>query len=142
MVYASGTPGIFSVRASAKTLNEVIERKGIETMFKNKLVEIRPDERKAIFAGTESSETPELDYDMIHITPPQGPPDVIKGSLLATMRGGGASGFKSYDGYASCPLTTGDGKPVLAEFDYDLNPTSSIPLIDTTKGHAMMKGRA
>jgi len=39
----------------------------------------------------------------------------------------------SYNGYASCPLITGYGKLILAEFDYDGNPTPSIPLIDTTK---------
>jgi sulfide:quinone oxidoreductase len=31
VIYASGTPGIFSVKEFAKTLNEVIARKGIET---------------------------------------------------------------------------------------------------------------
>ncbi|MGC8485740.1 MAG: hypothetical protein ACP5O6_08930, partial [Candidatus Baltobacteraceae bacterium] len=38
-----------------------------------------------------------------------------------------------YNGYASCPLVTGYGKLILAEFDYDGNPTPSIPLIDTAK---------
>ncbi len=36
-----------------------------------------------------------------------------------------------YDGYASCPLTTGYGRLLLAEFDYDGKPTPSIPFIDT-----------
>lgn len=119
---------------------------------------------------------------MIHVTPPQGPPDFINGSpiandagwvnvdkhtlqhpdypnvfslgdasslptsktgaairkeapvpvknLLATMRGEPLTA--SYDGYASCPLTTGYGKLVLAEFDYDLKPAPSFPF-DTTK---------
>ena len=53
-------------------------------------------------------------------------------NLMATMRGEPASGFKRYDGYASCPLTTGYGKLVLAEFDYDLKPAPSFPF-DTTK---------
>jgi sulfide:quinone oxidoreductase len=35
-----------------------------------------------------------------------------------------------YDGYASCPLVTGYGKVILAEFDYDGKPAPSIPLID------------
>ncbi len=39
----------------------------------------------------------------------------------------------SYDGYASCPLVTGYGKLILAEFDYDGNPAPSFPLIDTRK---------
>ena len=32
-------------------------------------------------------------------------------------------GQKSYNGYSSCPLVTGYGKMVLAEFDYDQNFT-------------------
>lgn len=39
----------------------------------------------------------------------------------------------SYDGYASCPLTTARNKMLLAEFDYTMQPAPSIPLIDTTK---------
>lgn len=33
----------------------------------------------------------------------------------------------SYDGYTSCPLVTGYGKLILAEFDYDLKPKESFP---------------
>ncbi|MHB8658152.1 MAG: NAD(P)/FAD-dependent oxidoreductase [Solirubrobacteraceae bacterium] len=184
ILYASGTPGIFSVKEFAKTLNEVIARKGIETLYKHKLVEIRPAEHKAIFQSTEGEELTEIEYGMIHITPPQCAPDVIKGSpladaagwvnvdkytlqhpefsnvfslgdasslptsktgaairkqapvlvnnLIATMKGQPSSTFKRYDGYASCPLVTGYGKLVLAEFDYDLKPAPSFPF-DTTK---------
>lgn len=32
-----------------------------------------------------------------------------------------------YDGYASCPLVTGYGRLILAEFDYDGNPAESFP---------------
>lgn len=38
-----------------------------------------------------------------------------------------------YLGYSSCPLTTSSSKMLLAEFDYTMQPTPSIPLIDTTK---------
>jgi sulfide:quinone oxidoreductase len=37
-----------------------------------------------------------------------------------------------YDGYTSCPLVTGYGKLVLAEFDYDLKPQESFP-VDQSK---------
>ncbi len=57
-------------------------------------------------------------------------PIVVK-NLLAVMQG--ASSKAAYDGYSSCPLVTGYGKLILAEFDYDGNPAPSIPLIDTTK---------
>ena len=33
----------------------------------------------------------------------------------------------SYNGYGSCPLVTGYGKLVLAEFDYDNNPMETFP---------------
>ncbi|MCT0226111.1 FAD/NAD(P)-binding oxidoreductase [Synechococcus sp. CS-1328] len=37
-----------------------------------------------------------------------------------------------YDGYACCPLITGYGKTIMAEFDYDGNPKPSFPC-DPTK---------
>ncbi|MFT5141474.1 MAG: flavin-dependent dehydrogenase [Rhodothermales bacterium] len=42
-----------------------------------------------------------------------------------------------YDGYSSCPLVTGYGKLVLAEFDYDNRPSPSFPF-DTTKERRSM----
>lgn len=54
---------------------------------------------------------------------------VLVENLLAVMAGRPPTA--RYDGYASCPLTTGYGKLLLAEFDYDGKPTPSFPLIDT-----------
>jgi len=49
------------------------------------------------------------------------------------MAGGPATG--SYDGYASCPLTTARDKMLLAEFDYTMKPHPSLPprLLDAQK---------
>lgn len=41
----------------------------------------------------------------------------------------------SYNGYGSCPIVTSSHAMLLAEFDYDLNVTPSIPLLDPTKPH-------
>lgn len=180
--YYSGTPGTFSVKEFAPTLNQAIARKGIETHFKHNLTRIYAEAKQATFKQLESGEETTVAYDMIHVTPPQGPPDSIKGSpiandagwvnvgkhtlqhpdypnvfslgdvsslqtsktgaairkeapvlvknLLATVRGEPLTA--SYDGCASRPLTTGYGKLVLAEFDYDLKPAPSFPF-DTTK---------
>ncbi len=38
-----------------------------------------------------------------------------------------------YGGYASCPLLTAHNRVLLAEFDYDLKPAPSLPLIDTQR---------
>ncbi len=56
---------------------------------------------------------------------------VVVANMLATMNERPMQA--SYDGYASCPLVTGYGKLILAEFDYDGTPTPSFALIDTTK---------
>lgn len=34
----------------------------------------------------------------------------------------------AYNGYASCPLVTGYGKCILAEFDYNLQPMETFPV--------------
>lgn len=33
-----------------------------------------------------------------------------------------------YNGYASCPLVTGPGKCIMAEFDYNLQPLETFPV--------------
>jgi sulfide:quinone oxidoreductase len=40
-----------------------------------------------------------------------------------------------YQGYASCPIVTSSHAMLLAEFDYSLQMTPSIPLLDPTKPH-------
>jgi sulfide:quinone oxidoreductase len=56
---------------------------------------------------------------------------VVAANLRASLAGRPPPA--SYGGYASCPLTTARDKMLLAEFDYTMNPTPSIPLIDTTR---------
>ena len=56
---------------------------------------------------------------------------VVAANLLDVMNGRAPS--HRYDGYTSCPLVTARDRMVLAEFDYDLNPTPTFPLIDTFK---------
>jgi sulfide:quinone oxidoreductase len=43
----------------------------------------------------------------------------------------------TYGGYTSCPLVTGYGKLVLAEFDYDKNPEESFPFDQTEERYSM-----
>jgi sulfide:quinone oxidoreductase len=42
-----------------------------------------------------------------------------------------------YDGYTACPIVTGYGKLVLAEFDYDLNPKETFPFDQSKERHSM-----
>jgi sulfide:quinone oxidoreductase len=87
IVYATATPSIFAVKEFAATLDRVCERKGIERRFKENLVELVPEERSARFVGVETKEETSIRYDMIHVTPPQGPPPVTAQSPLADGAG-------------------------------------------------------
>jgi sulfide:quinone oxidoreductase len=44
---------------------------------------------------------------------------------------------KSYDGYTSCPLVTGYGSLILAEFDYDKEPKESFPFNQAEERYSM-----
>jgi sulfide:quinone oxidoreductase len=63
-----------------------------------------------------------------------------------------------YDGYTSCPLVTGVGSAIMAEFDYDGNPSETFPfdqgkerwsmwmvkahVLPSLYWHGMLRGRA
>ncbi len=44
---------------------------------------------------------------------------------------------KKYDGYTSCPLVTGYGSLILAEFDYDKQPMESFPFNQAQERYSM-----
>ncbi len=56
---------------------------------------------------------------------------VVAANLLDVLNGRSPS--RRYDGYTSCPLVTARDRMLLAEFDYDLRPAPTFPLIDTFK---------
>ena len=81
---------------------------------------------------------------------------VLVQNLLSAIRGNPL--LAKYDGYTSCPIVTGYGKLVLAEFDYEGKPKETFP-IDQSKErlsmyllkayalprlywHGMLRGRA
>jgi sulfide:quinone oxidoreductase len=207
IIYASALPNIFAVEPYRSTLEKVVARKEIDCRFRHELIEVRPDSREAVFKNLDTQEQITLPYDLLHVTPPMGPPkfiatspladkdgwvDVDKGTLrhqrfsnvfalgdcsnlptsktgaairkqapvvvsnlLAAMRGQPLPA--KYDGYTSCPLVTGIGKLVLAEFDYNKQPAETFP-VDQSKErwsmwilkryllplfywHGMLKGR-
>ncbi|MEM7468003.1 MAG: FAD/NAD(P)-binding oxidoreductase, partial [Pseudomonadota bacterium] len=51
---------------------------------------------------------------------------VVVQHLIADLKG--VASKASYDGYASCPLTTAFGKTIIAEFIYGGKPTPTLPL--------------
>ncbi|MEE9374221.1 MAG: FAD/NAD(P)-binding oxidoreductase [Saprospiraceae bacterium] len=49
----------------------------------------------------------------------------------------GLSLNSSYNGYTSCPLVTGYGSLIMAEFDYDKNPMESFPFNQAEERYSM-----
>lgn len=178
IIYASALPNIFPVDRYRQTLEQVIQRREIECRFRTELVEIRPTTREAILENLDTHERSVIRYDLLHVTPPMGPPDFIARSPLADANGwvdvdahtlrhlrfpsvfalgdcaslptsktgaairkqapvlvknlvaaiGGKPLTATYQGYTSCPLITGIGKLVLAEFDYSKQPDETFPV--------------
>ena len=60
---------------------------------------------------------------------------VLVSHLVADYRGKASTA--SYDGYTSCPLVTGYGKLILAEFDYDGNPAETFPIDQGKERYSM-----
>ena len=209
------TPGsvIFGVPEFAKTLNQVIHRKGIHFKPFYAITKIDVDKKEVHFTNAKPGEndctinegeglgerldgnsTFVLPFDFLHMAPPQSAPDFIKNSPLSNGTPGGwidvdintlqhnkypnvfalgdsaalptaktgaairkqapvvaanvlahmersVMSDKKYEGYSSCPLVTGYGKMVLAEFKYN-NVRDSDPFlskfVDTTKENYSM----
>ncbi len=208
IIFVAPGKAIFSIEKYRKSLEKVIERKGIETMFQHHLIEIRPENKEAVFEHVESGEQTVLHYDMLHVTPPMSAPTFIAQSPLANTDGwvdvdretmqharypnvfalGDCSSLPTsktgaairkqapvlvknlfafldgkpltakYNGYTSCPVVTGYGSLVLAEFNYSGQPDETFPfdqskerrtmwwlkkyLLPVLYWHGMLKGRA
>ena len=207
------TPGsvIFGVEPFKSTLMKVVDRKGLQLRFFHRIKKIDGENKRVYFdivkeyeklsavcynyRDTEKEEVVEgnamMEFDMLHLAPPQAAPDFVQQSKIAVQEGptkgwidvdintlkhnrypnvfglGDAAALPTaktgaavrkqapvvvenllhaiandgqlsndYRGYSSCPLVTGYGKMVLAEFKYD-GKRDSDPLIskffDTSK---------
>jgi sulfide:quinone oxidoreductase len=182
IVYVTPQKQIFAIERYRKTLEQVIARKNLEIQYGHELTAIDGASRKAVIIDKTTGSSNEVVFEMIHVTPPMGPMDVVKNSELADEQGWlgvdkytmqstkfanvfglgdcinapcaktGAAIRKQapvvvenllaqmqskpldakYNGYGSCPLVTGYGRLVLAEFGYDGSILESFP-IDQSK---------
>ena len=187
LLYACAGPGIFGVAKYRDALQGVIERRDIDTAYRHDLVALRAADKQAVFRRLDDGDEVVIDYDMIHVTPPQSAPGFIAQSPLANAAGwvevdkhstqhtrypnvfslGDCSSLPnsktgaairkqapvtvenllalragqpltaSYDGYASCPLITGYGSCILAEFDYDGRPTETFDFDQAQERYSM-----
>jgi len=80
----------FGLAEFVPVLSGVIERYNIRPYYKHTLVKVLPDQRQASFKvelpeGKEEIVT--MEYDLLHVVPPQSAPDFIKNSPLANEAG-------------------------------------------------------
>lgn len=77
------TPGMFGVKEFADVLETVVARYGIEVHKSSELVEVDASTRTAVIADNIAGTKQSIDYDLMHVVPPQSAPDWIKRSPLA-----------------------------------------------------------
>ncbi|KAI0041135.1 FAD/NAD-P-binding domain-containing protein [Auriscalpium vulgare] len=177
--FISGMPTMFSVKKYSDALDALRVARGVGGAFGRNLVAVDAARRTATFANVADGTTITEDYTLLHVTPPMGPLDVLKGAPIADAAGwvavdpgtlqhvkpeyanvfalgdasslptsktaaavtqqapvlaenlfhfldAGAVGLARYDGYTSCPLLTGYGELMLAEFKYGLEPAETF----------------
>lgn len=192
--FYTGKPGLLRVKEINAALLGIARRYGINLAFQSSLAEVRGEAREAVIeiAGEDGSERVTVQYDMLHVAPPQSAPDCIKHSplavegdpqgwvdvdmynfqhrrygnifslgdaaslgdtktgaavriqahllvdnLLAVMEGKSLAEMPKYNGYTACPLTTGYGRLLLAEFDYESRLTPTLPLTPLKERRSM-----
>lgn len=83
-------PAMFAVPLFAKELEKVAARYGINVQFQHNLVAVDGENKTATFevvGGDKEGEKITMEFDMLHMTPPQSPPAAIKSSPLANEGG-------------------------------------------------------
>jgi sulfide:quinone oxidoreductase len=87
VVFNTALPKLFAVEKYRLTLEKHVADRGIKANFNQNLIELRPDAKEAVFEEVGTKAQSVMRYDMIHITPPMGPPDFVKSSPLANGDG-------------------------------------------------------
>ena len=84
--FHTSTPGLFGVAAYVPALMKYIERYRANLHFQHTLVKVNGDTKTATFKDDQGA-LHEVDFDMIHVCPPQCAPDFIRQSALSDDAG-------------------------------------------------------
>ncbi|XP_022442892.1 sulfide:quinone oxidoreductase, mitochondrial isoform X2 [Monodon monoceros] len=88
IIFNTSLGAIFGVKKYADALQEIIRERNLTVNYKQNLVEVRADKQEAVFENLDKpGETQVISYDMLHVTPPMSPPDVLKTSPVADAAG-------------------------------------------------------
>ena len=87
VVFATAKNAFFDVDRYARALESAVKRKQIDARFGLDLKEVRGEQKQAVFQRLGADEEVTIDFDMVHVTPPMGPPDFLARSPLANDGG-------------------------------------------------------
>ncbi|XP_050653828.1 sulfide:quinone oxidoreductase, mitochondrial isoform X2 [Macaca thibetana thibetana] len=88
IIFNTSLGAIFGVKKYADALQEIIRERNLTVNYKQNLIEVRADKQEAVFENLDKpGETQVISYEMLHVTPPMGPPDVLKTSPVADAAG-------------------------------------------------------
>ncbi len=88
--FNTAAPSIFGVAFFAKELVKVASRYGIDVKYEHNLVAVDGANRKATFeivGGDRKGDRVTVEFDLLHVSPPQSPPAFIKESPLVNAAG-------------------------------------------------------
>ncbi len=88
--FLTHAPGMFGVPIFSAELAKIADRYGIDKRFQHNLVAVDGGARKATFeiaGGPEQGSRVTFDFDLLHVTPPQRPPEFVRASPLANAAG-------------------------------------------------------
>ncbi|WP_437273497.1 type II sulfide:quinone oxidoreductase Sqr [Staphylococcus aureus] len=87
VIYATPKDALFDVGKYNKELERIVEERNITVNYNYNLVEIDGDKKVATFEHIKAYDRKTISYDMLHVTPPMGPLDVVKESTLSDSEG-------------------------------------------------------
>lgn len=87
VIYETPKTALFDVEKYSKELEKIAEERDIIVNYNYNLIEIDGEKKMAKFEHIKNGDVKTLDYEMLHVTPPMGPLDVIKKSALADNDG-------------------------------------------------------
>jgi len=85
--FFTGMPTMFSVKKYSDALEALRVDRGVGGYFGRNLVSVDAANRKAVFKNVADGTEIKEDYTLLHVTPPMGPLDVLKGSPIADAAG-------------------------------------------------------
>ncbi|KAG9341291.1 hypothetical protein JZ751_019393 [Albula glossodonta] len=88
IIYNTSLPVLFGIKKYADSLWDIVKNRDLTINLRHNLIEVRADRQEAVFEKLDSpGETVVYQYEMLHVTPPMGPPDVLKQNPLADAGG-------------------------------------------------------